>query len=78
MNDDGTMARVPDLTALRRRATACTMITVSDLIRYRLQHETLVERVASPRLPTLYGDFQLHAYRAEATGEEHLALRWAR
>jgi 3,4-dihydroxy 2-butanone 4-phosphate synthase/GTP cyclohydrolase II len=74
MNDDGTMARVPDLTAFAARH-GLAMITVSDLIRYRLQHESLVERVASTRLPTLYGEFQLHAYRAEATGEEHVVLQ---
>ena len=74
MNDDGTMARVPDLTAFASRH-GLAMITVSDLIRYRLNHESLVERVASTLLPTPYGDFQLHAYRAEATGEEHIVLQ---
>ncbi len=73
MNDDGTMARVPDLA--RFCATHdLVMITVSNLIEYRLRHETLVERLASPRLPTLFGDFRIHAYRSEATGEEHVAL----
>ncbi len=73
MNDDGTMARVPDL-ALYSRVHSLPMITVSDLIRYRLKHESLVERLAAPTLPTLYGPMKAHAYRAELTGEEHVAL----
>jgi 3,4-dihydroxy 2-butanone 4-phosphate synthase/GTP cyclohydrolase II len=74
MNEDGTMARVPDLTAVAARHHLA-MITVSDLIRYRLQHETLVQRVASTKLPTPYGDFRLHAYRSDVTGEEHVVLQ---
>ncbi len=73
MNDDGTMARVPDLARFAERH-GVKMITVADLVRYRLAHESLVERVASPRLPTVYGDFRLHAYRSKISGEEHLAL----
>jgi 3,4-dihydroxy 2-butanone 4-phosphate synthase/GTP cyclohydrolase II len=73
MNDDGTMARVPDLSRFASEH-GIRMITVADLIRYRLEHETLVERVASPRVPTIYGEFQLHAYRSRVTGEEHLAF----
>jgi len=73
MNDDGTMARVPDLEAFSRRH-GIRMITVRDLIRHRLQHETLVRAVAAPRLPTAYGEFTAHAYRCDLLGEEHLAL----
>jgi 3,4-dihydroxy 2-butanone 4-phosphate synthase / GTP cyclohydrolase II len=73
MNDDGTMARVPDLARFAREH-GLLMITVSDLISHRLRHETLVRRVASPTLPTPYGCFRLHAYRSDTTGEEHLAL----
>jgi 3,4-dihydroxy 2-butanone 4-phosphate synthase/GTP cyclohydrolase II len=73
MNDDGTMARVPDLIPYAERH-GLAMITVRDLIEYRLQNETLVERVASPRLPTSWGDFTIHAYRSNVTGEEHLAI----
>ncbi|HYU34940.1 MAG TPA: bifunctional 3,4-dihydroxy-2-butanone-4-phosphate synthase/GTP cyclohydrolase II [Thermoanaerobaculia bacterium] len=73
MNDDGTMARVPDLTAVASRH-GLLMITVSDLISYRLRHETLVRRIASPRLPTVYGDFRIYAYRSDVTEEEHVAL----
>ncbi len=73
MNDDGTMARVPDLVRFAEKH-GLAMIAVPGLIRYRLQNETLVRRVASPRLPTAYGEFRLHAYRSDVTGEEHLAL----
>jgi 3,4-dihydroxy 2-butanone 4-phosphate synthase / GTP cyclohydrolase II len=73
MNDDGTMARVPDLVPYAQRH-GLAIITVRDLIEHRLQHETLVERVASPKLPTHWGDFTVHAYRSRVTGEEHLAI----
>ena len=73
MNDDGTMARVPDLVTFAG-LHGIPILTVAELIRCRLQQESIVRRVASPRLPTRYGDFTLHAYRAELTGEEHLAM----
>ena len=73
MNDDGTMARVPDLTAFARQH-GLLMITVSDLISYRLRHETLVRKLAAPRLPTAFGEFQIHAYRSDVTGDENVAL----
>jgi 3,4-dihydroxy 2-butanone 4-phosphate synthase/GTP cyclohydrolase II len=73
MNDDGTMARVPDLTKFAREH-GLLMVTVADLIGYRLQHETLVRKVASPRLPTAFGDFRIHAYLSDVTGDENVAL----
>ncbi|HEX6203233.1 MAG TPA: bifunctional 3,4-dihydroxy-2-butanone-4-phosphate synthase/GTP cyclohydrolase II [Thermoanaerobaculia bacterium] len=73
MNDDGTMARVPELARFAARH-GLAMITVADLIRHRLEHETIVRRVASPRIPTPWGEFVVHAYRSDVTGEEHLAL----
>ncbi|HSS76839.1 MAG TPA: 3,4-dihydroxy-2-butanone-4-phosphate synthase, partial [Thermoanaerobaculia bacterium] len=73
MNDDGTMARVPDLVKVAEEH-GVLMITVSDLISYRLRHETLVSKVASPSLPTVYGDFRIHAYRSDETGDENVAL----
>jgi 3,4-dihydroxy 2-butanone 4-phosphate synthase / GTP cyclohydrolase II len=73
MNEDGTMARVPDLVPFAARH-GLLMITVSDLIRHRLRHETLVRKVASPRLPTAYGEFRIHAYRSDVTGDENVAL----
>jgi len=73
MNDDGTMARVPELDRFARHH-GLLMITVADLIRYRLDHESIIERVASPKLPTAYGEMRIHAYRSPVTGEEHVAL----
>ncbi|HEX2164674.1 MAG TPA: bifunctional 3,4-dihydroxy-2-butanone-4-phosphate synthase/GTP cyclohydrolase II [Thermoanaerobaculia bacterium] len=73
MNDDGTMARVPQLARFAERH-GLAMITVADLIRYRLAHETIVRRVASPTLPTPWGAMTVHAYRSDVTGEEHIAL----
>jgi 3,4-dihydroxy 2-butanone 4-phosphate synthase/GTP cyclohydrolase II len=73
MNEDGTMARVPDLAEFCERH-AIKMITVADLIQYRRQTEKLVERVVSVRMPTEYGEFQAVAYRESLTGKQHLAL----
>lgn len=73
MKDDGTMARVPDLVEFAFRH-GLRILTVAELIRHRMATERLVERLASPRLPTAWGEFRVHAYRAEATGEEHMAL----
>lgn len=73
MNDDGTMARVPDLMRFAARH-GLSVVTIADLIRYRLAHESLVRRVASPRLPSRWGELTIHAYRSDLTGEEHVAL----
>jgi 3,4-dihydroxy 2-butanone 4-phosphate synthase/GTP cyclohydrolase II len=73
MNEDGSMARVPDLIQFCGRH-GLKMITVADLIRHRMKTERLVHRIASPHLPTQFGDFQLYAYRSEVTHEEHVAL----
>jgi 3,4-dihydroxy 2-butanone 4-phosphate synthase/GTP cyclohydrolase II len=73
MNEDGTMARVPDLARFCERFQL-PMVTVADLIRYRLKTERLVQRIASPHLPTRLGEFELYAYRSDVTHEEHLAL----
>ncbi len=73
MKDDGTMARVPDLIEFARRH-GLKILTIADLIRHRLATESIVEKIASPLLPTRFGDFRIHAFRAPATGEEHIAL----
>jgi 3,4-dihydroxy 2-butanone 4-phosphate synthase/GTP cyclohydrolase II len=73
MNEDGTMARVPDLAKFCARH-GLRMVTVADLIRYRMKTERLVERIAAPHLPTRLGEFRLFAYRSDVTHEEHLAL----
>jgi 3,4-dihydroxy 2-butanone 4-phosphate synthase/GTP cyclohydrolase II len=73
MNEDGTMARVPDLLPFARQH-GLVVLTVAELIRYRLSHETIVRKVASPILPSKWGELRVHAYHSDATGEEHLAL----
>jgi 3,4-dihydroxy 2-butanone 4-phosphate synthase/GTP cyclohydrolase II len=73
MNEDGTMARVPDLVAYCERH-GLTMIAVADLIEYRRRTEKLVERVTSVRLPTAYGEFTAVAFRETLTGKHHVAL----
>jgi len=73
MNEDGTMARVPDLVPYCDRH-GLRMITVADLIEYRRRTEKLVERVVSVQLPTEYGAFVATAFRETLTGRDHLAL----
>ena len=73
MNDDGTMARVPDLIPYCGEH-GIKLITVADLIEYRRRHEKLVERTTSVRLPTMYGEFQAVAFREKLSGKHHLAL----
>jgi 3,4-dihydroxy 2-butanone 4-phosphate synthase / GTP cyclohydrolase II len=73
MNEDGTMARVPDLVPYVERH-GLKMITVADLVEYRRRTEKLVERTAQVRLPTEYGEFTAFAYRETLTGRPHVAL----
>ncbi|HEU5162828.1 MAG TPA: bifunctional 3,4-dihydroxy-2-butanone-4-phosphate synthase/GTP cyclohydrolase II [Thermoanaerobaculia bacterium] len=73
MNEDGTMARLNDLTAFAMRH-GLKLTSVADIIKYRMRNERLVRCVASPKLPTRFGDFRVHAYRSDITGEEHVAL----
>jgi len=73
MNDDGSMARVPELTKFARKHKLL-MITVADLIQYRLRTEGLVQRVASAALPTEHGDFRVYAYESTIDRETHVAL----
>ncbi len=73
MNEDGTMARVPDLIPYCERH-GVKMITVADLIEYRRRTEKLVERTTSVRLPTSYGEFTAVAFRERLSGKYHLAL----
>jgi len=73
MNEDGTMARVPDLVRYCERHDL-KMITVADLIEYRRRTEKLVERMTAVRLPTAYGEFTALAFRETLTGRLHVAL----
>jgi 3,4-dihydroxy 2-butanone 4-phosphate synthase/GTP cyclohydrolase II len=74
MNDDGTMARVPDLIQFCN-LHGLKMLTVAELIRFRLRNERYIFRVAESVLPTRYGDFRMIAYESEIEGgESHVAL----
>jgi 3,4-dihydroxy 2-butanone 4-phosphate synthase / GTP cyclohydrolase II len=73
MNDDGTMARVPDLEPYCERH-GLKMITVADLIAYRRRHDKLVERVVTTRLPTAFGEFDVVGYRSLVDEKHHVAM----
>jgi len=73
MSPDGTMARVPELSKFARRHKLL-MITVADLIQYRLRTEALVQRVASAALPTEHGEFRVFAFESAIDRETHVAL----
>src|ERR1700761_288288 len=74
MNEDGTMARVPDLIRFCEQHSL-KMLTVAELIRYRMAHERYIRRIGEALLPTKYGEFRMIAYESEINGEErHVAL----
>ncbi len=73
MNDDGTMSRVPQLKEFCRQHKM-KMLTVAELIRYRLQTETYLVRLGESVVPTRYGDFRMIAYQSEIDGQAHVAL----
>ncbi|MEA2425068.1 MAG: 3,4-dihydroxy 2-butanone 4-phosphate synthase / cyclohydrolase [Thermoleophilaceae bacterium] len=73
MNDDGTMARVPDLAKFCERH-GLKMVTVTDLIEYRRRNDKLVNREVEVKMPTAYGDFRAIAYRSLVDGKHHVAL----
>ena len=73
MNPDGSMARVPELTKFTKKH-GLLMVTIADLIRYRMRTERLVKRVASASLPTEHGPFRIWAYENQLDNETHVAL----
>lgn len=73
MNEDGTMARVPQLAKFAKRH-GLLMITIADLIKYRTRTESLVKRIASAKLPTAFGDFEVHVFENQLDRQEHVAL----
>lgn len=73
MNEDGTMARTPELIQFAREH-GLKLITIADLINYRLRTETLVEPVPPVRMPTEWGEFTAHAFEDRLTGQCHVAL----
>src|ERR1700760_3023879 len=73
LHDDGTMARLPELMEFRRKHRL-KICTIQSLIAYRRQRERLIEHEQVIKLPTDYGDFDLHLYRSKLDGTHHLAL----
>lgn len=73
MKDNGAMARVPDLIEIAEEFDM-KFISIKDLIAYRMQNESLVRKVVDVNLPTIYGDFTMHAFQERLTGDHHLAL----
>jgi 3,4-dihydroxy 2-butanone 4-phosphate synthase/GTP cyclohydrolase II len=73
MNDDGTMARVPQLAEFCRQHDL-KMLTVAELIRYRMAHERYVRRVTEALVPTAYGEFRMIVYESDINGDSHIAL----
>jgi 3,4-dihydroxy 2-butanone 4-phosphate synthase/GTP cyclohydrolase II len=74
MNEDGSMARLPQLREIASQFDL-KLVSIKDLIEYRLQHETLIEQQVSVHMPTEYGDFQLIAFKQLNSGEIHMALK---
>jgi 3,4-dihydroxy 2-butanone 4-phosphate synthase/GTP cyclohydrolase II len=73
MNEDGSMARMPQLEEISRRF-GIPILTIADLIRYRMQHETLVRKLEETDLPTSRGHFRIHVYEDMIRGDHHVAL----
>lgn len=73
MNEDGTMARLPELRKIADRF-GLKLISIENLIKYRLRHESLITKNIAVELPTAWGDFQLHHYTQNNTGDQHVAL----
>ncbi len=73
MKDDGTMARLPELMEFAREH-GLSIITIADLIKYRMQVDKLVKRAAVTRMPTVHGEFTAYAYQNTINGEHHVAL----
>ena len=73
MDEDGNMARLPQLEAVASQFDL-KIVSIADLIAYRLRHEKLVQRVSEARLPTRYGEFTVMAYRSAVDASEHVAL----
>jgi 3,4-dihydroxy 2-butanone 4-phosphate synthase / GTP cyclohydrolase II len=73
LNEDGTMARVPQLSKVAKKH-GLLMITIADLIQYRIRTESLVKRIASAKLPTDFGDWRVHVFENQLDKQEHVAL----
>ncbi|MBG39357.1 MAG: bifunctional 3,4-dihydroxy-2-butanone-4-phosphate synthase/GTP cyclohydrolase II [Cryomorphaceae bacterium] len=73
MNEDGSMARLPELFIIAKKFDL-KIVSIEDLIAYRMKNETLIEELVEVKMPSKYGNFQLKAFKQLTTGEEHLAI----
>jgi 3,4-dihydroxy 2-butanone 4-phosphate synthase/GTP cyclohydrolase II len=73
LNEDGSMARLPQLMVVAEKFEL-KIISIEQLIQYRLANDSLIEEIVSVKMPTKFGDFQLHAFNEKTTKQEHLAL----
>ncbi len=73
LNEDGTMARLPELMEIAKKFNL-KIISIADLIEYRIKNESLIEQIVSVKMPTIQGDFELFAYKEINSEQEHLAL----
>ncbi len=73
LNEDGTMARLPELIEIAKRFDM-KIVSIEDLIKYRIKNESLIEHILDVKMPTKVGDFDLHLFREINSGKEHLAL----
>jgi len=73
LNEDGTMARLPELVKIAEKFDL-KIVSIEDLIKYRVKNESLIDRVVDVQMPTDKGSFQLHAFKEKNSGMEHLAL----
>ena len=73
LNEDGSMARLPELIEIAKKFDL-KLVSIEDLIEYRIKTESLIERIIDVKMPTEYGNFDLHLYKEINTGQEHLAL----
>ncbi|MEY3236830.1 MAG: hypothetical protein RI883_931 [Bacteroidota bacterium] len=73
LNEDGTMARLPELFVIAQKFNL-KIVSIADLIEYRIKNESLIERIVDVKMPTTHGDFQLIAFKEINSDQEHLAL----
>ena len=73
LNEDGSMARLPELLEIAKKFNL-KIISIEDLIKYRIANETLIEKVLDVHMPTVFGDFELHAFKDKNSDQDHLAL----
>ncbi|HHP7242560.1 MAG TPA: bifunctional 3,4-dihydroxy-2-butanone-4-phosphate synthase/GTP cyclohydrolase II [Cyclobacteriaceae bacterium] len=73
LDDDGSMARLPNLRKIADKH-GLKLVSIKDLIGYRLKHESLIEKLIEVNMPTAFGDFRLHAFKQTNTGDVHIAL----